>query len=91
MLLNLEEQSIIVMDNASYHSSLVENYLKSNSRKADVQQWLRDKNIDFSPVDTLNELREKVKLSMPRWKKYKLNELTFLMGYGVAYPLPLSV
>ncbi|XP_025191598.1 uncharacterized protein LOC112591881 [Melanaphis sacchari] len=81
MLLNLEQPSIIVMDNASYHSSLIENYPKSNSRKADVQQWLRDKNIDFSPVETLDELREKVKPSMPRGKKYKLDELTFQMGH----------
>lgn len=88
MLLNLEEPSIIVMDNASYHSSLAENYPKSNSRKADVQQWLRDKNIDFSPVETLDELREKVKLSMPRGKKYKLDELTFEMGHEVVgFPL----
>jgi len=71
MLCNLEEPSIIVMDIASYYSSLVENYPRSNSKKADVQQWLRDKNIDFSPVKTLDELREKVKLSMSRGKKYK--------------------
>jgi hypothetical protein len=62
---------------------LIENYPKSNSRKADVQQWLRDKNIDFSPVETLDELREKVKLSMPRGKKYKLDELTYQMGHEV--------
>jgi len=55
MLLNLEEPSIIVMDNASYHSSLVENYPKTNSRKADVQQWLGYS--DFSPVETLDKLR----------------------------------
>ncbi|XP_060843069.1 uncharacterized protein LOC132923230 [Rhopalosiphum padi] len=83
MLLNLEQPSIIVMDNASYHSSLIENYPKSNSRKADVQQWLRDKNIDFSAVETLDELREKVKLSMPREKKYKLDELTYQIGHEV--------
>jgi len=76
MLMNLEEPSIIVMDNASYHSALLEDYPKSNSRKADVQQWLHDKNIDFSPVETLDELRAKVKLAMPRGKIYKLDRLT---------------
>jgi len=59
MLLNLEEPSVIVMDNASYHSSLVENYPKSNSRTVDVQQWLRDENKDFSPVETLDGLQGK--------------------------------
>jgi hypothetical protein len=38
LLNNLEEPSVIVMDNASYHSTLVENYPKSNWKKADVQK-----------------------------------------------------
>lgn len=50
MLCCLEELNIIVMNNASYYSSLVEKYPKSNSKKADAQQWLRVKNIDFFPV-----------------------------------------
>jgi len=83
MLKNLEKPSIIVMDNASYHSSLLEDYPKSNSRKMDVQQWLREKNIDFSPVETLDELRAKVKLAMPREKIYKLDQLTHQMGHEV--------
>jgi len=83
MLMNLEEPSVIVMDNASYHSALLEDYPKSNSRKADVQQWLREKNIDFSPVETLDELRAKVKLAMPHGKIYKLDQLTHQMGHEV--------
>jgi len=43
LLNNLEEPSVIVMDNASYHSTLIENYPKSNWRKADVQKWLTEK------------------------------------------------
>jgi hypothetical protein len=42
MLMNLVKPNVIVMDNASYHSALLEDYPKSNSRKADVQQWLRE-------------------------------------------------
>lgn len=83
MLMNLEEPSIIIMDNAPYHSSLLEEYPKSNSRKTDVQQWLREKNIDFSLVETVDELRAKVKLAMPREKIYKLDQLTLKMGHEV--------
>ncbi|KAL4104081.1 hypothetical protein QTP88_019394 [Uroleucon formosanum] len=68
MLGNLEEPCIIVMDNASYHSMLAEDYPKSNTRKAEVQKWLQEKSIPFSPEETLSELREKVKLSMPKEK-----------------------
>lgn len=46
-----------------------------------MQQWLREKSIEFSPVETLNELREKVKLSMPKEKIYKLDELALQMGH----------
>lgn len=71
------------MDNASYHLSLLEDYLKSYSRKENVQQWLRDTNIDFSLVETLNELLAKIKLAVPRGKKYKLDRLTRQIGHDV--------
>jgi len=81
MLKNLEEPSIIVMDNASYYSALVEDYPMSNSSKADVQQWLHEKNIDFSPVG--DELRPKIKLAMLLGKMYKLDQLTCQIGHQV--------
>jgi len=40
LLNNLEEPSVLVMDNASYHSTLVENHPKSNWKKLNVQKWL---------------------------------------------------
>ena len=43
LLKNLEEPSVIVMDNAPYHSILRDKYPKSNWRKAEVQQWLNEK------------------------------------------------
>lgn len=83
MLANLEEPCIIIMDNASYHSMLAEDYPKTNTRKADVQKWLEKKSVHFSPVETLCELREKVKLTMPKEKIYKLDEIAFQMGHEV--------
>lgn len=50
MLQHLEEPSIIVMDNASYHSVLSENYPKANEKKANVQKWLSGKEVEYSPV-----------------------------------------
>jgi len=46
---HLEEPSVIVMDNASYHSMLMDNFPKSKSRKAVVEEWLKNKNVNFSP------------------------------------------
>ncbi|XP_050056261.1 uncharacterized protein LOC126549904 [Aphis gossypii] len=50
------------MDNASHHSTLAENYPKSNSRKSDVQKWLKDKNIPYSNLEILAELKMKLAL-----------------------------
>lgn len=47
---------------------LAEDYPKTNTRKADIQKWLQEKSIQFTPEETLCELQEKVKLSMPREK-----------------------
>lgn len=47
LLPSLEEPSLIVMDNASYHSALVEKTPTTSTRKQDMQQWLRDHNIPF--------------------------------------------
>ena len=83
MLQLLEESCVIVMDNAPYHSVLVENVPKSNTKKSDVQKWLSEKGIDFSPTETMAELREKVKMSKPREKRYQLDELAYQMGHEV--------
>ncbi|KAL4153378.1 hypothetical protein QTP88_001211 [Uroleucon formosanum] len=82
LLNNLEEPSVIVMDNAPYHSTLKETYPKSNWRKAGVQQWLTDKNVEFHPLETLPELRQKVKYLMPREKKYEPDEIALEKGEG---------
>jgi len=68
MLGNLEKPCVIFMVNASYHSMLAEDYPKTNTRKADVQKWLQEKSIPFTLEETLCELRERVKLSMPKEK-----------------------
>ncbi|XP_025203228.1 uncharacterized protein LOC112600257 [Melanaphis sacchari] len=83
MLNNLEEPSVIIMDNASYHSTLIDNYPKSNTKKADVQEWLTKKNIKFSPLETLAELKMRVKALIPNEKKYELDQLALEMDHEV--------
>ncbi|KAE9531400.1 hypothetical protein AGLY_010606 [Aphis glycines] len=58
MLNHLEEPSVIDMDNASYHSMLMDNFPISNSRKAVVEEWLKNQNVLFSLQERLFELRE---------------------------------
>lgn len=53
MLNYLEELSLVIMVNASYHSTLINNFPKSNTKKTDMQDWL----VNFSPLETLAELK----------------------------------
>uniref|UniRef100_A0A2S2NB48 Tc1-like transposase DDE domain-containing protein n=1 Tax=Schizaphis graminum TaxID=13262 RepID=A0A2S2NB48_SCHGA len=83
LLNNLEEPSVLVMDNTSYHSTLVENHPKSNWRKLDVQKWLSEKNIEFHQFETLPELHQKVKALIPRKKKYLLDQIALEKNHKV--------
>jgi transposase len=83
MLNHLEEPSVIVKDNAFYHSQLKDNFPKSNSRKAVVEEWLKNKNIEFSPLERLSKLRERVKKLIPMYKRYELDEIALEMDHEV--------
>lgn len=82
LLCRLEEGSIIVMDNASYHSTLKEKIPTSKWRKNEIVQWLQRKGIQHDPIVTRAEL-----LSMPQIKLaekiYELDVLANEMGHEV--------
>jgi transposase len=52
----LTEPSIIVLDNASYHSRLEEKKPTCAWRKAHLQTWLQNNNIHFSETDKKDTL-----------------------------------
>jgi transposase len=83
MLKLLPEPCVIIMDNAPYHSMYINNYPKCNARKADVQNWLKNQGVNFSPLETLAELRERLKLLIPSFKRYELDEIACSMGHEV--------
>jgi predicted O-methyltransferase YrrM len=56
----LEEGSIIVMDNASYHSAVLNKAPSTNSRKSEIVDWLKKKNITVDPTKTRAELLQRV-------------------------------
>ena len=64
---SLEEPSLIVLDNASYHNTRTEDSRTptSGSKKVDMQHWLLDRNIAFAPVDTKPKLYELIKRNKP--------------------------
>lgn len=50
LLCNLENPSMIVMDNASYHSTVKNKPPTSSSTKLEIQNWLNTNNIPYDPT-----------------------------------------
>lgn len=62
LLLNLERPSVIVMDNASYHSSILNKVPTTASKKEDIKVWLTTNNIPFESTFLKPQLLELVTL-----------------------------
>ncbi|XP_056629839.1 uncharacterized protein LOC130440599 [Diorhabda sublineata] len=71
ILNKLEDGSVIVMDNVSYHSRKLDQCPTSSTRKADIQQWLRERNINFEN----NMVRALVKENRPLVQRYVVDEM----------------
>ena len=59
----LPDQSVVVIDNAKYHSRQTEDSKKSTTglRKAKIQEWLAERGVSFDPNDTIPILLMKSK------------------------------
>lgn len=85
---NLPPNSLVVIDNAPYHSTQMEKPPKSSSRKCEKQSWPQNNNIIFDDNMTKPELYNLVVINKPP-KKYVVDELFRENGHEVLRPLPL--
>jgi transposase len=83
LLKGLEESSVIVMDNASYHSCYAEKFPTTKSRKADIVAWLQIKNIPHNSSNTVPELLNIVRQHKEKYKVYELDKIAYEMGHEV--------
>jgi hypothetical protein len=60
---NLPVNSIVVTDNAPYHNVQIHAAPNSNSRKADMINWLHEKNIIFDRSMFKPQLYELIKIN----------------------------
>jgi transposase len=65
---------MVVMDNASYHSRKIEKIPNTGTKKADIQDWLRNKSISFEEDMVKPELLAIAKESLPQ-QKYVIDEM----------------
>lgn len=71
----LEANSVIVLDNAPYHSRRLEKIPTSGSKKGDIQNWLRSKDIDFDNSMLKVQLLAIVKQHKAKYEKYIVDEM----------------
>lgn len=75
ILPDLEHNSVVVLDNASYHSRKLEKIPNSSMKKCYVQEWLTKNNIRFDQNMLKVELLSLVKQHKPKYDQYVVDNL----------------
>ncbi|XP_037529197.1 uncharacterized protein LOC119406529 [Rhipicephalus sanguineus] len=83
ILPNIEPRSVIVMDNAPYHSVQLQKLPSTSSRKAEVQSWFTQKNIPWSNDPLKPELIQVVKRNKHRFSGYWIDALAKAAGHDI--------
>ena len=83
LLPNIPENSIIIMDNASYHNAAEEaSFPKSNSSKDNLRKWLDDKAIPWGQDLLKAELYALCKSGEPK-PEYKIDKIAEAAGHSI--------
>lgn len=83
LLPNIKPNSVIVMDNASYHSVKVEKIPTKSTRKAVIQGWLTDKDIPWSSDMIISELMLLVNSARHIYDVYRIDSIAEKAGHAV--------
>ena len=89
LLGNIPDNSVIVMDNASYHSRQKNKAPTTSSKKGEIQAWLEDNSISYREDMLKVELLELVRNHAPQ-KSYYIDELAKERGHEVLRLAPYS-
>lgn len=79
----IPKNSVIVMDNASYHSRLVERLPTTQWRKDEIAMWLTSKNLIFDDTMTKAELLALANINKQNYKKYVIEEIAKKRGIEI--------
>lgn len=75
ILPQLKPNSVVVMDNASYHSKKIDRAPSSTTSKVDIIKWLTDKGEIINKPMVIPQLLEIVKRLKPKYERYAIDEL----------------
>lgn len=82
LLPNIPQNSVIILDNASYHNKEADKTPTLSSRKDDIKEWLMRNNVSFTEEMTKCELLMRVK-TVGTKKTYAIDEVITSAGHIV--------
>ena len=88
LLPNLAQKSLIIMDNASYHTALPESAPTLKATKARIQQWLRDSQVAFEDYHLLDTLRQLLREQVLTHLRPAIVEAAETLGHKVLFQPP---
>ncbi len=88
LLPNLAQKSLIIMDNASYHTALPESAPCLKATKAQIQQWLRDYQVTFEDYHLLDTLRQLLREQVLTHLQPAIVEAAETAGHKVLFQPP---
>lgn len=80
---NLESNSVIVVDNASYHNVQTNRPPTTNSKKCDMLSWLETRNVRHRAEMTKVELYDIIKMHKPQYESFAIDGLLAEHGHTV--------
>jgi len=83
LLPNLPDNSVVILDNASYHSAKKELLPRRGWRKKDIQNWLESKNISYSTDMIISELLQLVEPHRGAYDARRVDEMAKAAGHEV--------
>ena len=76
------------MDNASIHNKRAPGTPNSQTKKADLQDWLIQQNVDFSPQALRAELWDLVKEQLKKCPEYSIDKLVMELRPDITIERP---
>ena len=87
LLPSIHDNSVIILDNATYHIKQKDKPPTSANRKDDIKKWLDKHNVNYNDKDIKNTLLDKARLHRPTPTYLKLNSKIDTQWF--AFPLPI--
>lgn len=82
LLPNIPPHSLLILDNASYHSKILNKALTQASSKNEITEWLTENSIEHNPQHNILELLDLVERNKNR-QEYEIDTTARNHGHGV--------